>query len=165
MNKEYSFMEVSLACSDCEEMARFFEQMFDGKVIFRGRMLGEPFVRIIANGITYVFRQQTDFAAPGLDFALRNHLAVRVSSLEKSVAELKERGANFVLDPDMVKEMQKKRTEGGTPMLEMTYVAEPLNLETLAGSGYKNDVAIFEGPDHLYIELNEVELPPGAEWF
>jgi hypothetical protein len=89
MNKEYSFMEVSLACSDCEEMARFFEQMFDGKVIFRGRMLGEPFVRIIANGITYVFRQQTDF-----------HLGVRVGSLEKAVAELKGRGANFVLDPD-----------------------------------------------------------------
>ena len=67
MKKEDPFMEVSMAYSDCEEMAQFFERMFDAQVIFRGRMLGEPFVRTIANGITYVFRQQTDFKDPGLD--------------------------------------------------------------------------------------------------
>ena len=36
-------MEVFLACSDAEEMAMFFERMFDAKVIFKGRMAGEPF--------------------------------------------------------------------------------------------------------------------------
>ena len=146
-------------------MARFFERMFDAKIIFRGRMLGEPFVRIIANGITYVFRQQTDFKDPGPDFALRNHPRLRVSNLDEAVAALNGRGANFALDPNKVKETQKQRTEGDRPMLEMTCVAEPLALETLAESGYKNDVAMFEAPDHLYIELNEVELPPRVDWF
>ncbi|MGH0033642.1 MAG: VOC family protein [Myxococcota bacterium] len=163
--KEYQFMEVSLACSDCEEMVRFFEQIFDAKVIFRGRMMGEPFARIVANGITYAFRQQTDFAAPEADFFFRNHLGVRVADLENAVAALKERGAKFVLDPEMVKGLQKGKSDGGTPMLETTWVAEPLTLESLPTSGYKNDVAILEGPDHLYIELNEVEMPEGVDWF
>ena len=41
----------------------------------------------------------------------------------------------------------------------------PLTLETLSESGYRNDVVILEGPDHLYVELNEVEMPEGLDWF
>ena len=53
----YDFMEVSLACSDAEAMAAFFVRMFDGQVIFKGSMAGEPFVRMVACGITFVFRK------------------------------------------------------------------------------------------------------------
>jgi len=162
---EFEFMEVSLACSDCEAMAAFFERMFDARVIFRGRMMGEPFVRIVANGITYAFRQQTDFTPPPPDFRFRSHLGVRVSSLEKGVAELKARGAKFLLDPERVKQLQKTTDGSGTTLLETTWVAPPLTLETLPTSGYKNDVAILEGPDNLYIELNEVAMPEGIDWF
>lgn len=162
---DYRFMEVSLACSDCDEMTRFFERMFDARVIFRGRMMGEPFVRIVACGITFIFRQQTNWAARADDPAFRNHLGLKVADLAGAIAELRARGATFVLDPAMVGRLQKGRTEGGVPMLETTYVAPPLALERLAESGYRHDVAILEGPDRLYVELNEVHMPTGVDWF
>lgn len=161
----YQFMEVSLACSDCDEMAAFFERMFDARVIFRGRMMGEPFVRIVACGITFIFRQQADWSARSGDPAFRDHLGLKVTDLRAAIAHLRGRGATFVLDPDMVAKLQKGRTMSGTPMLETTYVAPPLELERLAESGYRHDVAILEGPDHLYVELNEVHMPPGVGWF
>ena len=162
---QYQFMEVSLACSDCEEMTAFFQRLFDGKVIFRGRMMGEPFVRIVACGITFIFRQQADWRDKGADQAFRNHLGLKVNDLERAIADLRSRGAEFVLDPAMVARLQKSRSPGGVAMLETTFVAEPLSLDRLSESGYRHDVAILEGPDHLYVELNEVHMPEGVDWF
>ncbi len=54
--EEYPFIEVSMACSNLAEMETFWEQMFAGKVIFRGKMMGLPFSRMIAYGITLAFR-------------------------------------------------------------------------------------------------------------
>ncbi len=35
----------------------------------------------------------------------------------------------------------------------------------IASGGHRHDVAIFPGPDNLWIELNEVHEPPDAQWF
>ena len=48
--------------------------------------------------------------------------------------------------------------------MQTTFVAPPLTLETLHEGGYRHDVAILEGPDRLWIELNEVHMPPGVDW-
>ena len=162
---EYRFMEVSMACSNCEEMAAFFERMFDAKVIFKGRMAGEPFVRIVACGITFIFRQETGRATPPPDPHFRNHLGLKVSDLSGAIADLKSRGARFVVEPEMVAKMQQQKGQGGAPYLVTTFVAEPLSVDTIAESGYRHDLAIFEGPDGLYLELNEVHQPQGVDWF
>ena len=162
---DYRFVEVSLACSDAEEMAKFFERMFDAKVIFKGRMAGEPFVRIVACGITFVFRQQTGRGETPPDRHFRSHLGLKVQNLEAAIAELKSRGARFVVEPEMVAKLQHQEGSGGEPYLVTTYVAPPLSPETIQASGYRHDLAIFEGPDRLYLELNEVHQPEGVDWF
>ena len=55
--------------------------------------------------------------------------------------------------------------EGAGKWMQTTFVAPPLTLETLHEGGYRHDVAILEGPDRLWIELNEVHMPPGVDWF
>jgi catechol 2,3-dioxygenase-like lactoylglutathione lyase family enzyme len=161
----YEFMEVSLGCSDAEEMAAFFERMFDGKVIFRGRMAGEPFARMVACGITFVFRQETGRGPSPPDPHYRDHLGLKVADMEAAIADLKARGAVFEVEPSMVKGMQQQQQDDGEPYFVATFVAEPLSLETLGASGYRHDVAIFRGPDGLAIELNEVHMPEGVDWF
>ncbi len=161
----YGFMEVSLACSNCEKMEEFFSRLFDAKTIFRGRMAGEPFVRMVGCGVTFVFRQETGRPETPPDRHFRNHLGLKVDDLDAAIAELKSRGANFVVEPAMVAKMQQQKGSSGDPYLVTTYVAEPLSLETIADSGYRHDIAILEGPDRLYIELNEVHMPEGVDWF
>jgi len=160
----YDFMEVSFACSDVEVTTRFLERLFDAKVLFRGRMAGEPFVRLVACGITFVLRQQDPWPAAPPDHRFRSHLGLKVDDLATAIDDLKAKGAKFVLEPSQVTQLQQKE-QGGQRWLETTYVAPPLTLETLPDSGYRHDVAILEGPDHLWIELNEVHLPEGADWF
>lgn len=83
---DYQFIEVSLSCSNCEEMERFWVEKFDGKVIFRGKMMGQPFSRIMVCGISLIFRQNPNFippAGPGKEFLFENHLGLRVHDLEK----------------------------------------------------------------------------------
>ena len=162
----YDFMEVSLACSDAEAMAAFFVQMFDGQVIFKGSMAGEPFVRMVACGITFVFREDTDWPGDPVDPRFRNHLGLKVDDLGRAIDDLEGRGARFALKPEGVAVLQQKDDEGGAgKWMQTTFVAPPLTLETLHEQGYRHDVAILEGPDRLWIELNEVHMPPGIDWF
>ncbi len=158
-------MEVSLACSDCEEMSAYFERILGGVVLFRGLMAGEPFVRLAVAGGTLVFRQQPDWPGSQRDDKFRNHIGFRVPDLAAAVAEVQARGGHFVLAPEQVRSLQRQRFDSGEPYLKTTYVAPPLTLDSISGSGYRHDVAIFEGPDHLAIELNEVHEADGLCWF
>ena len=59
--------------------------MFDGQVIFKGRMAGEPFVRMVACGITFVFREDTDWPGDPVDPRFRNHLGLKVDDLGRAI--------------------------------------------------------------------------------
>jgi catechol 2,3-dioxygenase-like lactoylglutathione lyase family enzyme len=165
---DYPFIEVSLACSDAAKMERFWQDMFDGQTIFRGRMLGYPFVRMIACGITLVFREYPGFEpppGPGKEFRFENHLGLRVPDLEQAIADLEARGAQFVLTPAKVREFQKMRKDDGQKYLETDYMAPPLTAERLAAGDFRIDVAILVGPDNLWVELNEIHEPDDTQWF
>jgi catechol 2,3-dioxygenase-like lactoylglutathione lyase family enzyme len=165
---QFRFMEVSMACTDVEAMERFWVQMFDGKVLFRGLMAGQPFSRMIACGVTLVFRQDPAMAVPpgpGEESQYRNHLGLRVDDLDRAIGELEARGARFTLTPAMVRQFQQKRDAQTGAFLQTTYIAPPLTRERIAAGEYRHEVAIFPGPDNLWIELNEVREPEDAHWF
>ena len=106
----YPFIEVSLACTDVDEMEKFWVDMFDGKVIFRGKMMGQRFSRIIVCGVTLAFREDPDMPVPpgpGQEFHFRNHLGLRVTDLEAAIARLEGRGAKFAMTPAMVRQFQQ----------------------------------------------------------
>lgn len=168
MGEAYPFIEVSLACSNVTAMEEFWQRMFEGNVIFRGRMLGQPFSRMVACGITLVFREAPDFVpppGPGQEFRFCNHLGLRVRSLEQAIAELESRGAQFVLTPQKVRELQRMKQDETSKYLETTYIAPPLTAERIAHGEYGIEVAILVGPDNLWIELNEVKEPADTGWF
>ena len=167
MHEHYPFIEVSYACSSAEVMESFWCKMFDAKVIFRGKMLGHPFSRVIACSATLVFREDPDFIpppGPGKEFQFRNHLGLRVPDLDAAIENLTARGAQFVLTPARVKELQQMSTGGGS-YLETEYVAPPLTRERIAAGEFKIDIAILVGPDNLWIELNQIREPDDTNWF
>lgn len=164
----FRFMEVSLACSDVAEMEAFWVRMFDARVIFRGVMAGEPFSRLVMAGVTLVFRQETDRPlppGPGEEFRYNNHLGLRVERLDTAIEALEAKGAQFVLKPASVKQWQQKADAASGKFLQTTYIAPPLTRERIDAGEYRHDVAIFVGPDNLWIELNEVREPADTQWF
>jgi len=149
-------------------MEQFWTEMFDGKAIFRGSMLGQPFVRMIVCDVTLVFREDPDYQpppGPGVEFCFRSHLGLRVADLEAAIADLEARGAQFVLTPARIREMQQMKAEGGTVYLETDYIAPPLTSERIAAGEFKIDIAIMVGPDNIWIELNQIKEPEDTQWF
>lgn len=164
----FRFMEVSMACTSVAAMEDFFTRMLDGKVIFRGTMAGLPFSRMIVAGVTLVFREDPNLpvpAGPGVEFQYNEHLGFRVQSLDAAIAELQAKGAQFVLTPALVREWQQKRDPQTGRFLQTTFIAPPLTRERIDAGEYRHDVAIFVGPDNLWIELNEVYEPADTQWF
>jgi catechol 2,3-dioxygenase-like lactoylglutathione lyase family enzyme len=165
---DYLFIEVSLATRDVRAQEAFWQKMFDATVIFRGSMLGERFSRVLACGITLVFREQSDLAlppGPGEEFHFRQHLGLRVADLEASIADLQAKGAIFVMTPAMVRQFQQSRQQGGDKYLVTDFIATPLTAERIAAGEFRHDVAIFVGPDNLWIELNEIHEPADTQWY
>jgi catechol 2,3-dioxygenase-like lactoylglutathione lyase family enzyme len=164
----YPFIEVSLACTDVDAMEQFWVDMFDGKVIFRGKMMGQRFSRIIVCGVTLAFREDPDMPVPpgpGEEFLFRNHLGLRVTDLDAAIERLEARGANFAMTPAMVRQFQQMKKDDGAKFLETDFVAPPLTAERMAAGEFKIDVAILAGPDNLWIELNEIHEPADTNWF
>lgn len=166
--KTYPFIEVSMACSDAAAMEAFWHKMFAAKVLFRGRMMGHPFSRILACGITLVFREDPDFQAPpgpGREFNFCNHLGLRVTDLAAAIRDLEAKGAQFVLTPELVRQYQQTKKDDGAPFLVTDYIAPPLTAERIAAGEYAIDLAIMVGPDNLWIELNQITEPDDTSWF
>lgn len=172
--EEYQFIEVSMPTTDSAAQEKFWTEVFGAEVLFRGNMMGSPFTRMRVCGITLVFREDPTFVpppGPGEEFLFQNHLGLRVSDLEASIAELEAKGAQFVLTPAQVRVLQKKALEegeGGGPQrkyLETTYIADPLTAERIASGEFRHDVAILVGPDNLWIELNQIKEPKDTAWY
>jgi hypothetical protein len=154
------FFEVQEVVTDAAEAASFFERIMDGTVLFRGKMMGLHFVKMKVSDLTLVFIEDPDKALPEDPHGyIRRHLGFRVADLDKSIKELTARGAEFVITPAIVEEFRKS---GGKNWVQIDYAHSPLSSET--SSKYSMRVAIFKGPGGLFIELNELNMPPEIDW-
>lgn len=165
----YRFMEVALATRDVQAQEDFWLRMFDAKVLFRGRMMGQPYSRVLACGITLVFREQPDLELPPgpdeeIDFL--QHLGLRVDDLDAAMADLASRGARFVFTPATAGSfLGRWQQRPGGAAVETTYIAAPLTRERISAGEFRHDVAILVGPDNLWIELNAIREPPDTDWY
>lgn len=165
---KYTFMEVSLASRDVQAQEDFWIRMFDAKVLFRGKMASQPFTRLLACGITVIFREDPELVlppGPGQETQFRQHLGLRVDDLDAAIAELEARGATFVMTPALVRQYQQAKQTSGRAFLETDYIAPPLTRERISSGEFKHDVAIFVAPDNLWIELNAVKEPADTQWY
>ena len=164
----YQFIEVSLASRNVQAQEEFWVKMFDAKVIFRGQMASQPFTRILACGITLIFREDPELVlppGPGEERQFRQHLGLRVNGLDAAIAELEAKGAKFVMTPAIVRQYQQVKQASGGNNFETNYIAAPLTRERISAGEFRHDVAIFAGPDNLWIELNEIREPADTQWY
>jgi catechol 2,3-dioxygenase-like lactoylglutathione lyase family enzyme len=93
---------VHLMCGDVEKMVQYFERVFEGKVESRAEVRGFPMVRLFAYGVPVNIMGADPKAGTlvagkgsrGLD-----HFGFAVKDLEKTVEDLKKKGAQFSIGP------------------------------------------------------------------
>ena len=89
---------VHIMCGDMEKAARYFEDLFGGKVESRTESRGLPMIRMNVQGI-HVNLMKADPQAPMLDPGKGSrgldHFGFRVKNLEKMMEELKKKGGRF----------------------------------------------------------------------
>lgn len=165
---DYRFIELSLPCRDAAVQERFWTGMFGAKVIFRGKVLGQPFTRMQVCGISLLFREDPEYVpppGPGEEHHYRFHLGLRVHDLDKSITELEARGARFVVTPERLRQLQAEKGAGGDAWQQTDYIAPPLTRERIDAGELRHDVAILVAPDNLWVELNQIEEPADTRWY
>ena len=157
---ELVFFEVQETVADAAAAAAFFERMLDGVVLFRGEMVGLPFVKMKVGDLTLVLIEDPARApAPDPVGYLRRHLGFRVRDLDRAMADLRARGAEFVVTPADVDEFRRR---GGREWVRIDHARAPLDAAT--SHRYRFRVAIFKGPGGLFLELNELSMPADLDW-
>lgn len=103
MTPHYHFDHVHILSRDPMATASFFHKMFDAKIIEGKEPDGKPRVDVDLNGLfIFIFP-----VGPGEDlptgpdgrYVGLDHFGLRVDNLDEAVAELKRRGAEFVVEP------------------------------------------------------------------
>jgi len=93
---------VHLMCGDVNKMVKYFEEVFEGKIESRTELRGFPMVRLHAYGVP-VNIMGTDPKAgtlvAGKGSRGLDHFGFAVRDLEKTVEELKKKGAQFSIGP------------------------------------------------------------------
>jgi lactoylglutathione lyase len=103
MTQTYHFDHLHLVSRDPKATARYYQTMFDAKIIESLEPDGKPRIDLDMNGLViFIFPVGPEENLPdspsgrcvGLD-----HFGFRVDNLDGTVAELKRRGAEFAVEP------------------------------------------------------------------
>ena len=102
---KYTYDHIHLRSHDPMETARYFNRIFDAKIVESVQSDGVPRVDIDLDGLA-IFIAQADDSIPaslrdphlGLD-----HFGFRVDNIDQVVADLKSRGAEFAREPTTIR--------------------------------------------------------------
>ena len=97
----YTYDHIHLRSQDPMETARYFNKMFDAKIVEAVQSDGQPRVDVDVNGLMiYLARADAgDPPGPTAPHLGLDHFGFRVDDLEEAVTELKKRGAEFSTEP------------------------------------------------------------------
>ena len=103
----YTYDHIHLRSRDPEATAQYYHKMFNAKIIESVQPDGQKRLDLDINGLTvFIARVAPDDDVPvgptepyiGLD-----HFGLRVDNLDDAAAELKERGAEFTMEPRVLR--------------------------------------------------------------
>jgi lactoylglutathione lyase len=103
----YSYDHIHLRSRDPMATAQYYHKMFDAKIVESIQSDGRPRIDLDINGLTvFIAQVSADSIIPegpadphlGLD-----HFGLRVDNLDAAYAELKQRGAEFAVEPRTIR--------------------------------------------------------------
>jgi lactoylglutathione lyase len=102
MPQTFHFDHIHIVSKDPKAVANYLHAMFDAKVI-ETIQDGKPRIDLDLNGLTiFLFRAAAEdnlpACSPGRYLGL-DHFGLKVKNLDEAAAELKRRGAEFVVEP------------------------------------------------------------------
>lgn len=102
----FTFDHIHLRSPDPEATATFYEKMFDAEIV-RSAPNGQPRIDIKVGGanifIAPVTPDQGVAAPPESPYQGLDHFGLEVSDIDGKVAEMKEKGAAFTMEPTTIR--------------------------------------------------------------
>jgi lactoylglutathione lyase len=102
MTPTYYFDHLHFVSRDPKATARYYEKMFDAKVIETIQADGSTRIDLDLNGLViFIFRAADEKmpASPPVRYTGLDHFGLRVNNLEETVNELKRRGVEIITEP------------------------------------------------------------------
>jgi catechol 2,3-dioxygenase-like lactoylglutathione lyase family enzyme len=99
----YAFHHIHLRTCDPQTTAQYYQDMFDAERVEYIQVNGKIRVHLNLNGITILIGDLPAGAeapkAPSVPYLGLDHFGLRVDDLDSAAAELKHRGATFIMEP------------------------------------------------------------------
>ena len=136
MPPTYRYDHMHLRSRDVKKTAEYYQQMFDAEIVESIQSDGRPRTDLDLNGLTiFIAPVAPDAAvppAPTEPYVGLDHFGLRVDDMDEAVAELKRRGASFMMEPRTIR-----------PGVKIAFVQAPDNvrIELLERSGVMSTVA------------------------
>jgi catechol 2,3-dioxygenase-like lactoylglutathione lyase family enzyme len=103
----FTYDHIHLRSPDAEATARWYEKMFDAEIIRSVQSDGRPRLDLKLGGvavfIAQVPQEQAVAAPPEPPYLGLEHIGLRVDGIDQVVAELKEKGAEFTVEPKTIR--------------------------------------------------------------
>ena len=98
------FDHVHYYCGDIDKAVTYFQDLFDGRVIFRAEFKGDVYIRMKVCGFTIALRgvnPQNDQLTAGKEKRGMEHFGFKTDNLEKALSDLAGKGARIVVPPNI----------------------------------------------------------------
>lgn len=107
MPPAYRYDHMHLRSRDVKTTAEYYQRMFDARIVESVQSDGKPRTDLDLNGLTiFIAPVPPDAAipsAPTTPYVGLDHFGLRVDDMDDAVAELKRRGADFMMEPRAIR--------------------------------------------------------------
>jgi catechol 2,3-dioxygenase-like lactoylglutathione lyase family enzyme len=107
MPPTYRYDHMHLRSRDVKKTAEYYQQMFDAEIVESIQSDGRPRTDLDLNGLTIFIAPVPPEAAtppaPTEPYVGLDHFGLRVDNMDEAVAELKRRGASFMMEPRTIR--------------------------------------------------------------
>ena len=121
MAPTYRYDHMHLRSRDVKKTAEYYHRVFDAEIVESTQSDGRPRTDLDLNGLTiFIAPVAADAAipsAPSEPYIGLDHFGLRVDNMDEAVAELKRRGASFMMEPRTIR-----------PGVRIAFIAAPDNV-------------------------------------
>ena len=107
MPPTYRYDHMHVRSRDVKKTAEYYRDIFDAEIIESIQSDGKPRTDLDLNGLTiFIAHVPPDAAvppAPAEPYVGLDHFGLRVADMDEAVAELKRRGATFMMEPRTIR--------------------------------------------------------------